>query len=486
MSNPMLFTEPLFLFFFLPVVLGLYFLTPRFARNAILLAASLVFYALGEGFYALVLVGSMLINYFGALGIDHFQTTRYRRLIFWAAIAANILLLAFFKYTHFLAVNLNEVVLRRFGQAVPEPSIHLPIGISFFTFMGLSYVIDVYRRQLSAQKRPVSFALYLTLFPHLIAGPIVRYGEIAAEIAMRRFSRPAFAEGVRRFVIGLGKKMLIANSVAVTVDLIFKTPSNQLTPATAWLGIICYALQIYFDFSGYSDMAIGLARMFGFHFPENFNYPYISQSITEFWRRWHITLSNWFRDYLFFPLGVRGPRWRLYLNLLIVFFLCGLWHGASRTFIIWGLFHGTFLVFERAGLLKWMARWPRVLRHVYLLLVVLVGWVFFRSETVPGALSFLGVMTGLTQSATAQVGLRACLNNQLLLALALGLLGSTPLVRVVQSWAAGLTAESEGPGAIILQATGRLLRLAALAAVFVACAALSAAGTYNPFIYFRF
>jgi alginate O-acetyltransferase complex protein AlgI len=486
MSNPMLLTEPLFLFFFLPVVLGLYFLSPKFARNAVLLGASLVFYAWGEGNYFLVLAASILINYCGALLVERLQETRNRRLIFWTTVAGNILLLGLFKYTHFLAATLNPIVLRRFGQAVPEPFIHLPIGISFFTFMGLSYVIDVYRRQLSAQKRPVSFALYLSLFPHLIAGPIVRYGEIAAEIAARQFSRSGFAEGVRRFIIGLGKKMLIANTVAVTSDLIFRTPANELTPAAAWLGVTCYTLQIYFDFSGYSDMAIGLARMFGFHFPENFNYPYIAQSITEFWRRWHITLSNWLRDYLFFPLGVRGPRWRLYLNLLIVFFLCGLWHGASWNFIVWGLFHGLFMVCERAGLLKWMAGRARVLQHVYLLLVVMVAWVFFRAETLPKALSFLGAMTGLTQTTAVQNGLDAYLNNQVLLALALGLLGSTPLILVMRNRAEKLSAGLNDSGVVIAQATGRLLRLAALAAIFIASAALSAAGTYNPFIYFRF
>lgn len=486
MSNPMLLTEPLFWFFFLPVVLWLYFLAPKFARNAVLLGASLVFYASGEGKYFLVLAASILINYCGALGIEHVQGTRNRKLVFWTTIASNILLLGMFKYTHFLAANLNHVVLRRFGQAVPEPVIHLPIGISFFTFMGLSYVIDVYRRQLSAQKRPVSFALYLSLFPHLIAGPIVRYGEIAGEIASRRFNPSAFAEGIRRFIIGMGKKMLIANTVAATADLIFQTPTNQLTPGAAWLGISCYTLQIYFDFSGYSDMAIGLARMFGFHFPENFNYPYISQSITEFWRRWHITLSNWLRDYLFFPLGVRGPRWRLYLNLMIVFFLCGLWHGASWNFIVWGLFQGLFMIFERAGLLKWMAGRARVIRHVYLLLVVMVGWVFFRAETVPSALSFLAAMTGLTQSTAAQLSLRAYLSNQVLLALALGLLGSTQFIPFMRSQAEKLTAGLRDSGVVIVEASGRLLRLAALAAIFIASAALAAAGSYSPFIYYRF
>ena len=481
----MLFTGPLFLFFFLPVVLALYFLSPKRAKNLLLLSASLVFYAWGEGPYVLILIGSVLCNYYGGLGVEHSQKTSYRRLIFWSTVAGNVLPLVVFKYSHFLMANLN-LILRRFGHALPEPSVHLPIGISFFTFMGLSYVIDVYRRQLSAQKQPVSFALYLTLFPHLIAGPIVRYGDIAAEILMRQVSRSDFAEGIRRFIVGLGKKMLIADTVAVTADLVFKTPYSMLTPGVAALGITCYAVQIYFDFSGYSDMAIGLARMFGFHFPENFNYPYVAQSITEFWRRWHITLSNWLRDYLFFPLGVRGPRLRLYLNLLIVFFICGLWHGASWTFVIWGLFHGTFLVFERAGLLKWMARLPRFLRHVYALLVITIGWVFFRAETVSEAIGFLSAMTGLTRSATVPYGLRAYLSNSLFLGLAMGLLGSTPLIPVLRSWAGTLTAEAKGARVLVLEATGRLLRVAVLAAIFVASAALSAAGTYSPFIYFRF
>jgi alginate O-acetyltransferase complex protein AlgI len=485
MTNPMLFTEPLFLFFFLPVVLALYFVTPRRFRNAVLLGASLTFYAWGEGPYFLVLAGSLLLNYFGAIWVERLDG-RPRKRIFWMTITGNILLLVVFKYTHFLLANLNQIVLQRLGHAVPAPYLHLPIGISFFTFMGMSYVIDVYRRQVTAQPRPVSFALYLTMFPHLIAGPIVRYGEIAGEILSRRVNRSGFAEGVRRFVLGLGKKMLIANSVAVAADLIFKTPADHLTPATAWLGIICYTLQIYFDFSGYSDMAIGLARMFGFHFPENFNYPYISQSITEFWRRWHITLSNWFRDYLFFPLGARGPRWRLYLNLLIVFFLCGLWHGASRTFVIWGLFHGVFLVFERAGLLKWMARQPRIFRHLYVLPVLMVGWVFFRADTVPYALTFLGALVGLTQSGTVQAGVRTYLSNELLLALVAGLLGSLPVIRVTRTWAETIAARLQSPSAAILNAAGRLVRVVALAAIFTASAALSAAGTYNPFIYFRF
>src|SRR5260370_36869159 len=348
------------------------------------------------------------------MGVGYLSQATQKRLFLWVTVLTNLLVLIVFKYIHFLTVNFN-LILNRFHHSLPEPSPHLPIGISFFTFMGMAYVIDAYRRQIEAQKQPLRVALYLTLFPHLIAGPIVRYGDIAAEIVERRVGRSEFAEGVRRFVIGLGKKMLIANTVAVTVDLIFKTPFNLMTPAAAWLGIAGYALQIYFDFSGYSDMAIGLARMFGFHFPENFNYPYVAESITDFWRRWHITLSNWLRDYLYFPLGVRHPRWRLYLNLLIVFFLCGLWHGAHWTFVIWGLCHGSFLVFERMGLAKWMAGRARLFRHAYTLLVIMLGWVFFRAETVSDALSFLRVMTGLGHSGTAQYGLSAYLNNQLLL-----------------------------------------------------------------------
>lgn len=482
----MLFTEPLFLFLFLPAVLGLYFISPKWLRNPLLLGASLLFYAWGERRYVVVLLFSVLLNYLCGLAIDGSHTPQSRRRFVIIGTAGNLVLLITFKYARFLTANLNGV-LEIFGfPSLPLPQIELPIGISFFTFMGMSYLIDIYRRQLKAERSLTTFGLYITLFPHLVAGPIVRYSNIAKELVDRHMSRPQFAEGVRRFITGLGKKMIIANTVALTADRIFAIPQEQLTPGLAWLGVVCYTLQIYFDFSGYTDMAIGMAHMFGFHFPENFNYPYISESITEFWKRWHISLSTWFRDYLFFTLGVRRPRWRIYLNLLIVFFLCGLWHGAAWNFVIWGLFHGAFLVIERMGLGSWLARQARPLRHLYTLLVVMIAWVFFRAETLPHALGFIGAMAGHAAGRGVEYHLGMYLNTELWLALTLGVLGSMPVLPLLGKWQKGLTANLKGNRGILFDGGLSALRLALLVFIFVASAALSAAGTYNPFIYFRF
>jgi alginate O-acetyltransferase complex protein AlgI len=483
----MLFTEPLFLFIFLPAILGLYFCSPRRARNVLLVLASLLFYAWGERTYVAVLLFSILLNYLGGLAVGHAKAgSSRRRWLLWMGIGGNLLLLITFKYARFLVANLNELAALFSLRALPLPGIRLPIGISFFTFMGMSYLIDIYRRQLEAERNFNTFALYITLFPHLIAGPIVRYSDIAKELVERFVSRPEFAAGVRRFIVGFGKKMIIANTVAFPADSIFNMPLDQLTPGLAWLGVVCYTLQIYFDFSGYSDMAIGLARMFGFHFPENFNYPYIADSITNFWRRWHISLSTWFRDYLFFPLGVRGPRWHIYLNLLIVFFLCGLWHGASWTFVVWGLFHGAFLVIERLGLAAWLERRPRALRHSYSLLVIMVGWVFFRADSLPHAFAFLQAMVGRSAGQGFAYNPAMYLNTELLLALFVGVLGSMPLLPALGKWMERALAEREGTSAATLELGVRVLSFATLILVFVASAALSAAGTYNPFIYFRF
>lgn len=483
----MLFTEPLFLFVFLPALLGLYLCSPKVARNFLLLCASLLFYAWGERRYVVILLFSILLNYLCGLVIGHAQAgSRRRRLLLITGIAANLLLLITFKYARFLVANLNELaaLVGRHGFALP--GIRLPIGISFFTFMGMSYLIDIYRRQLEPERNLNTFALYITLFPHLIAGPIVRYSDIAKELVERHISRPEFATGVRRFIIGFGKKMIIANTVAIPADSIFNMPVEQLTPGLAWLGAVSYTLQIYFDFSGYSDMAIGLARMFGFHFPENFNYPYIAKSITEFWKRWHITLSTWFRDYLFFSLGVRGPRWRIYLNLLIVFFLCGLWHGASWNFVIWGLFHGAFLVIERFGLAAWMQRRALAFQHLYAMLVVMVGWVFFRADSLSHALFFLKAMAGSVHGGVTEYSVTYYLNTQLLLVFILGVLGSMPTVPLLRQWKERLVEDVRGATGALLEACLRLASFAAMIMIFLTSAALSAAGTYNPFIYFRF
>src|SRR4051812_8670704 len=325
------------------------------------------------------MLASIAFNYWMAIAVDrvHGTPAAARRLAF--AVTLNLVVLGIFKYANFFADNLNALLRAGRIEPVAVPRVLLPIGISFFTFHAISYVIDVSRRDATAQKSPVHAALYLLLFPQLIAGPIIRYRDIADQLARRVVSIDDFAYGVRRFVIGLGKKVLIANVVAGPADKIFAMPAHELSTAHAWLGIVCYTLQIYFDFSGYSDMAIGLGRMFGFRFPENFRWPYIADTVQEFWRRWHISLSTWFRDYLYVPLGGnRVPTATMYRNLVLVFFLCGLWHGASWNFVIWGLFHGTFLVVERLGLAAAVRRLWAPLRHAYLLLVVMVGWVFFR------------------------------------------------------------------------------------------------------------
>jgi alginate O-acetyltransferase complex protein AlgI len=487
-----LFTEPTFLFLFLPVLLALYFAT--FSRthgsygNWLLLAASVIFYAKGGGAFTWLMLGSITFNYWMAIAVDRARSRSERRAtsILTVAVAVNLIVLGVFKYANFFADNVSALLVSAGGSGFALPHVLLPIGISFFTFHAISYVVDVYRGDASAQKSPVHAALYLLLFPQLIAGPIIRYREIAAQLARRTVTLDDFAYGVRRFIIGLGKKVLIANIVAGPADRIFGLPPAQIDAPLAWLGIVCYTLQIYFDFSGYSDMAIGLGRMFGFRFPENFRWPYVADTVQEFWRRWHISLSSWFRDYLYVPLGgSRVTPAKMYRNLVVVFFLCGLWHGASWNFVIWGLFHGTFLVLERlglAGLIRQLA-WP--LRHAYLLLVVMIGWVFFRAETLPTALTFLRAMTGLQAAVPSPFTMGFFLTSEVVLALIAGVIGSTPIVPALGRFASAATAP-RGPrfAARALAIDG--LATTALMLVFVASILQMAARTYNPFIYFRF
>jgi alginate O-acetyltransferase complex protein AlgI len=481
-----LFTEPTFLFVFLPAVLALSFALNGFRSrrpvNMLLVAASVVFYASGSGAFTSLILASIAVNYGAALGIDRARGTPWAKRLLALTVVANLLSLAVFKYAGFLAVNLNAVLSELGGGAVPVPAIALPIGISFFTFHAVSYVVDVYRRDAVAQKGPVEAALYLLFFPQLIAGPIIRYRDIAAQLASRAVDLDGLSIGVRRFVIGLGKKMLIANIVALPADRIFAMPPGELTAAHAWLATVCYTLQIYFDFSGYSDMAIGLAHLFGFRFKENFDYPYVARSIQEFWRRWHLSLSAWFRDYVYVPLGGnRVPPHRVYVNLVTVFFLCGLWHGASWTFVVWGLYHGAFLVLERLGRATALARLPRPLGHVYALLVVMVGWVFFRAESLTAAAGMLRAMAGLSPGLATVYGIGWYLTPEVLLAMAAGIAGSTPIWPAMAARFA--RAEAGGPR---LGPLPSALACAALAAVFAGSAMLIAAHTYNPFIYFRF
>jgi alginate O-acetyltransferase complex protein AlgI len=476
----MVFSSPIFLFLFLPVTLGLYFLLPSRLRNAWLLGMSLAFYGWGEPKFLVVMLASIVLNFLLALWIDRLQGETGARPALAMAVVLNIGVLVFFKYANFIVDNLNSLLGHAGFSPILIPEIGLPIGISFFTFHALSYVIDVYRRQAAAQRNPLDMGLYIALFPQLVAGPIIRYHDIAYQLHQRVLSRADFAYGVERFVIGLGKKVLIANTLAGPADLIFSIPSHQLTTGVAWLGVLCYSLQIYFDFSGYSDMAIGLGRMFGFRFLENFNYPYISRSVTEFWHRWHISLSTWFRDYLYIPLGgSRVTPWRVYLNLVTVFFLCGLWHGASWNFVIWGLFHGTFLVLERMGLSGMITRSWGPLRHIYVLLVVMVSWVFFRSATLGEAWGMLGAMAGFATGSGMEQHVSLYLDAEKLLVIGAGVLGSAAVGPLVRRWCEGATSP-------VKEGLIGLARVAAMTAILMASSMLLAAGTYNPFIYFRF
>ena len=492
----MLFTEPTFLFLFLPVLLALYFARTAASgfsaqasvhgayANGLLLAASVIFYAKGGGSFTWLMLASIAFNYWMAIAIDRTRGSRGAKRLLAIAVGINLIVLGVFKYANFFADNVNAVVIALHMQPFAVPRVLLPIGISFFTFHAISYVVDVYRRDAIAQKSPVHAALYLLLFPQLIAGPIIRYRDIADQLARRVVGLDDFAHGVRRFVIGLAKKVLVANIVAGPADKIFATPASQLDAAHAWLGIVCYTLQIYFDFSGYSDMAIGLGRLFGFRFPENFRWPYVADTVQDFWRRWHISLSTWFRDYLYVPLGgSRVSPVAMYRNLVTVFFLCGLWHGASWNFVIWGLFHGTFLVVERLGIATAMKRLWTPIRHAYLLVVVMIGWVFFRADTLPDAVAFLGAMAGLGAAAGTPFTLQWYLTPELWLALVAGTIGSMPIAPTL---ARRLGRSLDGGGDSRLAWGVSAAGTVALLLMLVASIMQVAARTYNPFIYFRF
>ncbi|MEG2570064.1 MAG: MBOAT family O-acyltransferase [Clostridia bacterium] len=388
----MVFSSVGFLFFFLPATLLAYFAVPkrfRAARNVVLLLASLAFYAYGEFKFTLLLIGSILLNY--AFGLLIARTVRAARAALILGIIANLGILIYFKYSGFLVENLNALT----GAAFAIPKIMLPLGVSFFTFQGLSYIFDIYSKRAQAQINPLNVALYIAMFPKLVLGPIVRFSDIQNEIVNRRECRTDIASGTYRFIFGLGKKVILSNTIAGVANTVFAMAPADMSVALAWIGAIAYMLQIYFDFSGYSDMAIGLGRIFGFHFAENFNFPYIARSITDFWRRWHISLSSWFRDYVYIPLGGnRVGQARLVVNILVVWLLTGIWHGAAWNFIVWGLYFGVLLLIEKFFLLKHISRAPRVIQHIYALILVLVGWVLFRAPDIGYALSYVKAMAG--------------------------------------------------------------------------------------------
>lgn len=483
----MVFSSPLFLFLFLPLVLAGYWLAPGLrGRNLWLLSASLVFYAWGEVVFILLLLASTAANYGLGRWVDREQVPSRRKLAVAVAVAINLGFLAFFKYADFAVGTLDALLVRLGVPSLPAPEVPMPIGISFFTFHALSYVIDVYRGKWPAARDPRDVALYIFFFPQLVAGPILRWSAIAPQLLRRTASPDQFAEGIRRFAGGLAKKVLVANAVAGPADQIFALDAGELSAPVAWFGIVCYSLQIYFDFSGYSDMAVGLGKMFGFTFIENFDFPYIAQSMRDFWRRWHISLSTWFRDYLYIPMGGnRGSELRTGFNLLTVFFLCGLWHGASWTFVAWGLYHGVFLVLERTPVGAGLARLPRPLRHGYALLIIMAGWVLFRADSFSDAWFYFGALLGLAPDGAAHP-LDRYASREAIWAVAAGVVFSAPVWAWLEDRVIRLGRNRSGWIATALAAGGVGLEIGLVALLFVVCAAWLAGGTYNPFIYFRF
>jgi len=471
----MVFSSLSFLCIFLPAVLVLYRIMPSLrSKNVLLMLASLVFYAYGEPVYVLLMVVSAAFNYAWAL-LLRADSPAPRRAVMVLAVVQNLGVLCVFKYAGWLVESLNFAT----GLSIPVPQITLPIGISFFTFQAMSYVVDVYRGEVQPERNFVRVLLYISLFPQLIAGPIVKYHDIANELTERSQTLDGLARGLRRFIVGLSKKVLVANYMAVVADTMFAAPAGDVNAVGAWVGVLAYALQIYFDFSGYSDMAIGLGWMFGFHFKENFDHPYASTSVREFWRRWHISLSTWFRDYLYIPLGGnrKGPA-RAALNRIVVFFLCGLWHGASWTFVFWGLYHGFFLLLEQyvpffskgPGTGRGAGRARRAFGHVYLAVVVLVGWVFFRADTIDQGFFWVATMfTGWTFTSTATALVMSLLTPLNLCVFAVGCVTCLPVLDRLR-------------GRAVLERVSWVVSVVLL----VLCVMSLATGTYNPFIYFRF
>ena len=422
----MVFSSLVFLFVFLPITLLFYFIVPRKYRNFILLIVSLIFYAWGEPVYIVLMLFSTVIDFINGLLVEKYadQPKKAKKVVIFAVIV-NLSLLTFFKYSGFIVSNVNALI----GTTFTVPDIALPIGISFYTFQTMSYTIDVFRKDAPAQKNIINLGAYVTMFPQLIAGPIVRYQTVAEQLNHRKETQSLFASGVERFVIGLGKKVLLANNIGLLWSQVSSMAISELTVMTSWLGVIAFGLQIYFDFSGYSDMAIGLGRMFGFELLENFNYPYISQSITEFWRRWHISLGTWFRDYVYIPLGGnRKGKWRTYLNVFIVWFLTGLWHGASWNFILWGLYFGIIITIEKVFLMKWLSYAPRLIRHLYTLVLLIIGWGLFAFENLSYLKDYFRVMFGFKEVALYdQVTLYYLMTNGVLLIILV--VASTPLAK---------------------------------------------------------
>ena len=468
----MLFSSMTFVYMFLPLVCLSYILVRRELKNYVLLVSSIIFYAWGEPRYLAIMLLTILVNYIGAYYISRSKKEKHRKFLLALTILLDLSFLFYFKYFNFFVENINQF----FSQNLNFIKVVMPIGISFYTFQALSYVVDVYRKDVTAQKDICNLALYICLFPQLIAGPIVKYHDVEDQIVNREESFKKVAYGVKRFIIGLSKKMLLANTLGAVADKIFSQPVEQFDCLTAWIGAIAYSLQLFYDFSGYSDMAIGLGSIFGFKFLENFNYPYISKSITEFWRRWHISLSTWFKEYLYIPLGGnRVSKTRNYINLFIVFLATGFWHGAAWNFIFWGLWHGMFIIFEKAT--GWHKKEGGILieisKHIYTILAFVIGWVMFRADTMGYAYEYIKNMFGLVSEHKIAYELGYYVDNIEIIAFIVAIICATPIFRNIAD---------VNPNKKIKYAIVDIWLLI----LFLVSSSAIAASTYNPFIYFRF
>ena len=484
----MVFSALSFLYIFLPLVLIVTYLTPVRYRNYPLLLASFIFYSWGGISLTALLLASVVFNYFTGRFISWRSEGSHAKTILAIGVVGNLSLLVFYKYANFAVQNFSKLLESTNTHFhLSDPGIILPIGISFYTFQALSYLIDVYDRKVPVQKNFVSLALYISLFPQLIAGPIVRYNDIATQLKSRISNPQKFVSGIQRFVIGLAKKVLIANQFALLADTAFQTAPEELSTFVAWAGIIAYSIQIYFDFSGYSDMAIGLGRMFGFEFLENFNFPYIARSLRDFWRRWHISLSNWFRDYLYIPMGGnRKGHIRTYVNLFIVFFMTGLWHGASWSFVVWGMLHGTFMVIEKLGFDKILDRMWRPLQHLYTLFIVVMAWVLFRADDFDYASGYYKAMFTSGNIAKNSDILDLFLNNEVYLLLVIALASSTRIWIVIYQWIIQWIKFWDVSQKEWLRWAFTIVLLLFIGSIMLFSTMNLVSNSYNPFIYFRF
>lgn len=468
----MVFSSLLFLFIFLPLTLLVYYITPKKLRNSVLLIFSLIFYAWGEPIYILLMIFSTVFNYVLGLLIHKYKKCKRITLaLFILCVCINLGILGFFKYYGFFIDNINNI----FSLSINKVTLALPLGISFYTFQTMSYVIDVYKSKVPVQKNIISFGTYVSMFPQLVAGPIVQYGDINTQLNGRKESISKFGEGVELFIIGLSKKVLLANNIGILWTTIKNTPNLELSVLSSWIGIIGFTFQIYFDFSGYSDMAIGLGKMFGFEIPKNFNYPYISKSVTEFWRRWHISLGSWFRDYVYIPLGGnKQGHLKQYRNLFIVWFLTGFWHGANWNFILWGLYFGIFVTLEKIFLLKWLKKVPNFICVIYAFIIAVVGWVLFEFEHMNTCIKFLKTMFGVNNvSLYDKSGLYYIYSNLSIFIILI--ICSTPLPKKLIN----MFKEKFKLASIIILPLCYLL-------LIILCTAYLVNETYNPFLYFKF